>query len=74
MAYGESPLPFEVMLDCLILSSFQYPFLPSQEELFRVVNCNHIIDVTYLSKLLGVGDLELCNVKYLEISILFSQE
>ena len=39
-----------------------------------VINCNNIIDVTYLFKLLGMSDLEVFNVKYLEISILLSQQ
>jgi hypothetical protein len=40
----------------------------------RVLNCNHIKDTSYLSELLRMSDLEVFNVKYLDISILFSQQ
>jgi hypothetical protein len=58
----------EVMFDSLILSSFHYPSRPSQEEIFRVLYCNHITDVRYLFNLLGMSDLEVFKVIYLEIS------
>ena len=62
------------MLDGLTLHNFQYPSPPSQEELFRVLNCDNIKDVTYLFELLGMSDLEVFNVKYLEICIHPSQD
>jgi hypothetical protein len=72
VANGEDKLPLEVMFDFLIPSSFQQPFIPSQEELFGVFNCNHIKDAIHLFKLLGMSDLEVLHVKNLELSITLS--
>ena len=75
MEYGPGRLLFEVMLDYLILFSFQYASKASEEEHLRVLNCDNITNLTYLFfKTLGMSKSVFMNVKYLEIPMPFSQE
>ena len=74
MAQWADRFLFEAMFYLPILRSFYYPFITSQDELVRVLNRNNMTDFVYLFKLLGMSDLEVFSVKYLEISIVLSHE